>query len=641
MTNISDNEIAKILSNNHPELEKIIVNNEKIVNNAKNTLNNNLNYLESFLSIKYESIYEIIDRFYKEMKRIGREEVIYTNEQINLLFQKLESLHDEQERIKYNISRINEFKEAVTNNEKINTKTIKDGIILCSNVVENYCQNENIRLECLNKSLASLKDKELKNALDKIFKGKLLEKKGFFLESGEDKESLDSNILNQIFNNNDFREIYGINNINDFQRLLDIRIPNDVLEKFSQSLNPKKNIVLKTNNFDELIQKIATKLTSECIVEYIKDIKDINLANQMLKKILGNNTKISFNNQDINNIKKTLSEIVRGSFNRINNAQKDVAKDIFLRYYFYHFKKGQENIELEGVDLERFRDDLLTILQSHYVKFCDDSISSQQDPAEIFAKTCSAIGYDIHSYNDCDISNGKYIVDNKQHKDFLVSTQSGKGFKKLSSNQVTKINGKEFMPMGFIVHYGDNNSGHYVLYNKEEINGQERWFSYNDNLRTEIEGNEIEDLIKKAYIVKFGNRSEKDILPTSHLPDMNNQDNRCYANSFLRLLLTMYDIRNNNILKESDKVFKDLLNSDCKNLNQVQRSVEEFVNIVDITKYNLDCNANKLGQTLNNRLGRSVMFYQVPTLPIVENKNKKRIFESISKLKESSYNLNL
>ncbi len=94
------------------------------------------------------------------------------------------------------------------------------------------------------------------------------------------------------------------------------------------------------------------------------------------------------------------------------------------------------------------------------------------------------------------------------------------------SNKLSKA---RFEPTAFISHRGSFSGGHYVTFVKEKDN---KWYCYNDSVRTFVDDNDLKDEIKKAYIVKYskvgkdGKVELPDIQTSTHNPS-----NACWANA--------------------------------------------------------------------------------------------------------------
>lgn len=85
---------------------------------------------------------------------------------------------------------------------------------------------------------------------------------------------------------------------------------------------------------------------------------------------------------------------------------------------------------------------------------------------------------------------------------------------------------QEFEATAFIVHMGKTmKSGHYVAYVKENDNN---WYEYNDNKKTKISGNQLEERKKEAYIIKYSEVGTK--LPNPQSGSVN-LGNTCWSNA--------------------------------------------------------------------------------------------------------------
>lgn len=68
---------------------------------------------------------------------------------------------------------------------------------------------------------------------------------------------------------------------------------------------------------------------------------------------------------------------------------------------------------------------------------------------------------------------------------------------------LTDIFGPTYKLKGFILHMGSVNSGHYVTYASRKIDGEVKWFCYNDNNITEVDAETVVQTSRDGYVFLY------------------------------------------------------------------------------------------------------------------------------------------
>jgi hypothetical protein len=108
-------------------------------------------------------------------------------------------------------------------------------------------------------------------------------------------------------------------------------------------------------------------------------------------------------------------------------------------------------------------------------------------------------------------------------------------------NKLT-FNARDYWVTAFVQHIGDGTKqGHYVTYIKEASNNNDDcWFCYNDDVRKEIDLEEVQEALKKAYVVKYTTTEAQ--LPAAQT-GTTNLSNNCWLNASLAFINSLTSIK--------------------------------------------------------------------------------------------------
>lgn len=108
---------------------------------------------------------------------------------------------------------------------------------------------------------------------------------------------------------------------------------------------------------------------------------------------------------------------------------------------------------------------------------------------------------------------------------------------------------KRYRATSFIVHGGGLGGGHYTTYVQEN---DDKWYCYNDSLKTEVSGARLEAAKNQAYVVKYSPLGDNGrcILPRSQGNNGTaNGGNRCWANAAFAFALSMTSLHDNDHIR--------------------------------------------------------------------------------------------
>ncbi len=111
---------------------------------------------------------------------------------------------------------------------------------------------------------------------------------------------------------------------------------------------------------------------------------------------------------------------------------------------------------------------------------------------------------------------------------------------------------QEYELTSFVVHSGGLDGGHYFSYVKEiNEHGYVVWARYNDNSRTELEGEDLPEDAQQAYVTKFSPVGGE--FPRSQQNGTINGGNRCWANAGFAFLMSMQSLRTKELEAEVER----------------------------------------------------------------------------------------